>query len=356
MMLLHNAKYQKPSKFLRHIVRAQARLIQLRADCEELEDLKLQESVLWAPYRRVIGQVLTIIKALNSLQNLFPPFRMSTESWLAVAKQALSSSEKYEFLPGGDLPSYLLQLRIHLVRQLLRNSVAALGLTQLPLVGALGALALLQATQKLPELEMLALWPGLPVSPNIHPRKLDTVRPAWLGQGAWQECGMLEVLPPFAGLCESLTDHPDVWQAYLSLSSTVLGPAPIPLSLLQKLILWRVLRPEVLVGTLADFTTSLLGRPLDENLKVAPIPFEKSHATQPILILLPPPGHPAATMHPLTTIQRLAATHVKVWIWPLGHRVTRFLGVGGSGPTFPPPLPSVLVTLLCYSGTLSLWH
>ncbi|XP_055972341.1 dynein heavy chain domain-containing protein 1 [Sorex fumeus] len=311
MMFLHNTKYQKPSKFLRHIVRAQARLIQLRADCEELEELRLQEMVLWAPYRHTIWQVLTIIKALNPLQNLLPPFRMSTERWLAIIKQALISSKKYEFLPGGDLSSHLLQLRIHLVRQLLGTTVGVVGLTRLPLVGALGALALLQATKKSPEPEMVALWPGLSASPSISYCKLGITRPAWLGLRAWQECGLLEVLPPFSGLCESLAHHPEVWQAYLSLSSTVLGPAPIPLSLLQKLILWRVLRPEFLVGTLADFTTSLLGRPLDENLKVDPIPFENSHATQPILILLPPPGHPEATLHPLTVIQSLAATHMK---------------------------------------------
>lgn len=311
-MLARNKTFLTPSKFLRRIVRAQAKLVKLRADCEELEDLRLQEAVLWTPYRRMICQVITIIKALNPLQNLFPPLRMNTESWLAIVRQTLANSRTYEFLPGGDLLSHLLQLRIQLIRQLLSNTVTALGLTWAPLVGALGALALLQATQKSPELERLALCPGLSGSPSMSYSKSGTARPTWLGLRTWQECGMLEALPPFSGLCESLAHHPSVWQAYLSLSSTVLGPAPIPLSLLQKLILWRVLRPEGLMDALADFTTSLLGRPLDENLKVTPIPFKYCKATQPILILLPPSDHPTAILHPLADIQKLAAVHVKV--------------------------------------------
>ncbi|XP_039074792.1 LOW QUALITY PROTEIN: dynein heavy chain domain-containing protein 1 [Hyaena hyaena] len=315
MLLLQNSKHQKPAKFLRDMVRAQAKLCQLRAHCEELEEMRLQEVVQWAPYRRVAWHGMAIIKALSPLQNLLPLFRMHPEDWLAAINQALNSMKQREIHQAEDLPRHLLYLRIQLTRQLLGSTVAALGLTQLPLVGALGALALLQVARKAPELERLALWPGLAASPSTGYSTPSVARPAWLGLRAWQECRILELLPPFSGLCASLAHHSNVWQAYLSLSSTVLGPAPgpgpgpDPLSLLQKLILWRVLRPECLAGALADFTTSLLGRPLDENLGASTIPFEHSQATQPMLILLPRPGHPTATMHPLTVIQKLAARH-----------------------------------------------
>lgn len=318
MLLFQNPKYQKPAKFLRDMVRAQAELCQLRAHCEDLEDMRLQEVALWAPYRRVVWHGMAIIKALSPLQNLLPPFHMSPDNWLAATRRALHSMKQRETHQGEDLPGHLLHLRAQLTRQLLGSTVAALGPTQVPLVGALGALALLRAARKAPELERLAFWPGLAASPSTGYRKPDVARPAWLGLRAWHECGMLELLPPFAGLCASLAGHSTVWQAYLSLSSTVLGPAPgprpgpNPLSLLQKLILWRVLRPECLAGALADFTTSLLGQPLDENLGASTIPFECSQATQPVLILLPPPGHPTATMHPLTVIQKLAARHEQV--------------------------------------------
>ncbi|KAM8818852.1 LOW QUALITY PROTEIN: dynein heavy chain domain-containing protein 1 [Rhynchonycteris naso] len=317
MLLLQNPNHQKPAKFLRDMVRTQAKLCQLRAHYEELEDLRLQEVVLWAPYRRVVWHAMAIIKALSPLQNLLPPFRMSPENWLAATKRALNSLKQCENHQGQDLPSHLLQLRRQLTRQLLGSTVAALGPTHVPLVGALGALALLQVARKAPNLERLALWPGLAASPSIGYSKPvpGVARPAWLGPRAWHECGMLELLPAFAGLRVSLSSHSSVWQAYLSLSSTVLGPAPgpgpgpDPLSLLQKLILWRVLRPECFAGALADFTTSLLGRPLDENLIASTVPFEHSQATQPLLILLPPPGHPTAILHPLTVIQKLAAQH-----------------------------------------------
>ncbi|XP_010642591.2 dynein heavy chain domain-containing protein 1 [Fukomys damarensis] len=315
LLLFQNPENQKPAKFLRDIVRVQAKICQLQAHCEELKEQKLQEVVLWLPYQQVVWHGMAIVKALSPLQNLLPFFHMSAENWLAATRQALDSMKPHDVQHREDLASHLLQLKTHLTRQLLRSTLAALGLTQVSLVGALGALALLQVTEKVPKLERLALWPGLAASPSTGHQKPDpdVVRPNWITPRTWQECGMLELLPPFVGLCASLVNHSDVWQDYLSLSSTVLGPAPgpssEPLSLLQKLILWRVLRPECLAGALADLTTSLLGRPLDENLGIPTLPFEHSQATQPILILLPPPGHPTATLHPLTVIQKLAAEH-----------------------------------------------
>lgn len=300
------------------MVRNQAELCQLHAYREELEDLMLQEMVQWIPYQHVVRHGIAIIRALSPLQDLLPPFRMSPENWLAATKRALNSIKQCENHPGKDLNSHLLQLKTQLTRQLLGSIVAALGVTHMPLVGALGALALPCKARKAPHLERLAFWPGLEASPSIGSSKPvpGVARPAWLGLRAWHECGILELLPPFAGLRVSLAGHSTVWQSYLSLSSTVLGPTPgpgpNPLSLLQKLILWRVLRPECLAGALADFTTSLLGRPLDENLSPSTIPFEHSQATQPLLVLLPPPGHPTATLNPLAAIQKLAAQHEQV--------------------------------------------
>ncbi|KAB1272388.1 Dynein heavy chain domain-containing protein 1 [Camelus dromedarius] len=353
MLLLQNSKHQKPAKFLRGIVRAQAGLCQLRVHCEELEELRLQEAASCAPYRRVVWHGMAIVKALSPLQNLLPLFCVSPENCLAATRRALNSMKR-EIHHREELPCHLLQLKRQLTRQLLGSAVATLGLTQVPLVGALGALAVLRMARKAPELERLALWPGLAASPSTDHRKLvsGVARPAWLGPRAWHECGVLELLPPFAGLCASLAGHSSVWQAYLSLPSTVLGPAPgpgtDPLSLLQKLILWRVLRPECLASALAAFTTSILGRPLDENLGTSTIPFEQSQATQPVLILLPPPGHPTASLHPLTVIQKLAAKHEQVCTQPLSHRATELLRAGmGCGA----PLPAFSWIFLDYSGT-----
>lgn len=315
ILLLQNRRRQKPSKFLREMVRTQAKICQLNAQKEEIEEQKLEEMVLWVPYRQVACHGIAVVGALSSLQKLLPFFCMNLENWLAVTRRALDSTKPHDIHHGEDLASHLLQLKIHLTRQLLSSTVAALGLTQAPLVGALGAVALLQVTKKTPKLERLALWPGLSASPSTghNTQGPAMARPAWLGLRAWQECGALELLSPFVGLRASLARHSSVWQDYLSLSSTVLGPAPgpnsEPLSLLQKLILWRVLRPDCLAAALADLTTSLLGRPLDEDLGAPTMIFEHSQATQPIVIFLPPPGHPIATLHPVTVIRKLAANH-----------------------------------------------
>ncbi|XP_075403843.1 LOW QUALITY PROTEIN: dynein heavy chain domain-containing protein 1 [Tenrec ecaudatus] len=313
MLLGQNTQILRPDKFLRNMVRTQAELCHLHAKKEELEELRMQEMVLWAPYRHVVHHGMALVQALRPLQNLMPLSHLNPDCFMATTTQILSNIKKCEAQPGEDMASHLLQMRIQMIRQMLGSTVAVLGVTCVPLVGAVGALALLQAATKTPELERLALWPGLATSPSTgHSHYLPGVaRPAWLGLKAWHECGMLEMLAPFAGLRVSLVGQSETWQAYLSLSSTVLGPAPgpgpDPLSLLQKLILWRVLRPDCLAGALADFTTSVLGRPLDETLGAPTMPLEASRATQPMLVLLPPPGHPTATLHPLTVIQKLAA-------------------------------------------------
>lgn len=320
ILLRQHQKRQKPSKFLREMVRTQAKICQLNAQMEELDEQKLEVMALWAPYRQVAYHGMAMVEALSPLQNLLPFFCMKSENWLVVIRRAIDSMKPYDSYRGEDLPSHLLRLKIHLARQLLINTVVALGLNQTPLVGAFGALAMLQVTKKTPKLERLALWPGLSASPSSghSSQNPGVIRPAWINSRAWEECGALELLSPFAGLRASLAGHSDVWRDYLSLSSTVLGPAPgfnsEPLSLFQKLILWRVLRPDCLAGVLADLTTSLLGRPLDEDLGTPTMIFEHIQPTQPILILLPPPGHPTATVHPVTVIRKLAANPDQVWI------------------------------------------
>ncbi|XP_076969931.1 dynein heavy chain domain-containing protein 1 isoform X8 [Tamandua tetradactyla] len=351
MLLVQNLEHQKPVKFLRIILRAQTKLCQMRAQYEELEDLRQHEVVFWAPYRRVVQHGIALVQALSSLQNMVPLFHMSPEKWLAATKKALDNINQREIQQGEDLASRLLQLRAQLTHQFLGSTVAALGLTQVPLVGALGALALLRVAGKASELERLAFWPGLVASPSTGHSKpvLGLARPAWLGLRAWHECGMLELLPPFAGLRASLAGHSNVWQAYLSLSSTVLGPAPgpgpDPLSLLQKLILWRVLRPDRLAGALVDFTTSLLGRPLDETLGTPTMPLEYSQPTQPMLVLLPLPGHPTATLHPLTVIQKLAAKHEQ------GQKHLQVIALGSEAWD---PIP-VVVHTLCQAMHKGYW-
>lgn len=93
MLLLQNPRRQKPAKFLRDMVRAQAELCRLRAHFEELEELRMQEVALWAPYRHVVWHGMAIIKALSSLQNLLPAFPYESRE-LSGSHQA--GSEQHE--------------------------------------------------------------------------------------------------------------------------------------------------------------------------------------------------------------------------------------------------------------------
>ncbi|XP_043849749.1 dynein heavy chain domain-containing protein 1 [Dromiciops gliroides] len=300
--------------FLRDMLCQQADLYQQKAYLEELKEMEAQETEIRIHYWHVARLGTTVSQAMSPLQNLHPIYPTALDNCLTVTRRTLASTD-HQLPPqhGEDLDSHLRELGTRLTRRVLSNILTSLQPHHAPLVGVFGALALLQLAGQAPALERLALCPGLAASPVVDKYVLssDVTCPSWLGPKAWQECGLLELLPPFVGLRASLAAHSRAWQEYLRLPSTVVGQTPVlgttPLSLLQKLVLWRVLQPERLASAFADFTTCLLGRPLAEDKDPAINPYRLSRPTRPLIVLLPPPGHPTATSHPLPFIWKLAS-------------------------------------------------
>uniref|UniRef100_A0A4X2K2J9 Dynein heavy chain domain 1 n=1 Tax=Vombatus ursinus TaxID=29139 RepID=A0A4X2K2J9_VOMUR len=299
--------------FLREVLCYQAKLYQQNAYLEELKEMEAQELESRINYWHVAHLGTTLSQAMSLLQNLHPIYSTALDNCLTVTHRTLASTD-HQLPPqhGEDLDSHLQGLGNRLTRRLLSNTLTSLQPHHAPLVGVFGALALLQLAGKASALERLALCPGLAASPVVKKNvpSSNVTCPSWLRPKAWQECGLLELLPPFVGLRASLAAHSCAWQEYLRLPSTVLGRTPgigaTPLSLLQKLVLWRVLRPDRLAGALADFTTCLLGRPLAEDKTPATDPYKLSRPNRPLIVLLPPPGHPTATSYPLPFIWKLA--------------------------------------------------
>ncbi|XP_068963972.1 dynein heavy chain domain-containing protein 1-like [Petaurus breviceps papuanus] len=256
----------------------------------------------------------TMSQAVSPLQNLHPFYPTALDNCLTVTRRTLASTD-HQLPPqhGEDLDSHLQELGTRLTRRLLSNTLSTLQPHHAPLVGVFGALALLQLAGQASGLERLALCPGLAASPVVDKNVLSSkvTCPSWLRPKAWQECGLLELLPPFVGLRASLAAHSGAWQEYLRLPSTVVGRTPsigtMPLTLLQKLVLWRVLQPERAAAAFTDFTTCLLGRPLTEDNDPAVNPYRLSRPTRPLIVLLPPPGHLTATSYPLPYIWKLAS-------------------------------------------------
>uniref|UniRef100_F7FRE2 Dynein heavy chain domain 1 n=1 Tax=Monodelphis domestica TaxID=13616 RepID=F7FRE2_MONDO len=299
--------------FLRDVLCYQAEIYQRKAGLEDLKEVRYQECELQIHYQNMAHLGLTMSQSMSPLRHLHPLYPIALENCLNVTRRTLGNTDYQLTLQHGeDLDSHLQELGIRLGRRLLISTLNSLQPHHAPLVGVFGGLALLQLAGQAPALERLAFCPGLAASPGVKKNvpPLDATCPSWLEPKAWQECGLLELLPPFEGLRTSLVDHSVAWQEYLKLPSTVLGQTPgpgtTPLNLLQKLVLWRVLRPEQLSRTLADFTTCLLGRSLAEDQDLSSNPYRLSRPTRPLLVLMPPPDHFTATVHPLSFIWSLA--------------------------------------------------
>eukprot|EP00058_Branchiostoma_floridae_P015154 XP_002600642.1 hypothetical protein BRAFLDRAFT_102421 [Branchiostoma floridae] len=148
-------------------------------------------------------------------------------------------------------------------------------------------------------------------------------KPDWLSFETWVQCALLESLPCFRGLRESLSRHSRHWREYFGcppiLLNPVTGPTLLNLTLIQKAILWRIVKPEQMLGICESLVLYKLGhvvrRPDARSLEEALITSE--HHT-PIVLLLPasadaPDSYNSckgyASMDPFWEIKKLAKAH-----------------------------------------------
>uniref|UniRef100_A0AAV2LHX9 Dynein heavy chain domain-containing protein 1 n=1 Tax=Knipowitschia caucasica TaxID=637954 RepID=A0AAV2LHX9_KNICA len=86
--------------------------------------------------------------------------------------------------------------------------------------------------------------------------------PPWIPALTVPQLRCLEQLPVFRDLLSSLSHAPELWQEYMRVPSTVIGPVPFEpftqLCLLQRALLWRLLRPECLQRVAEDMCACVL--------------------------------------------------------------------------------------------------
>uniref|UniRef100_A0A1B0G0Q9 Dynein heavy chain n=1 Tax=Glossina morsitans morsitans TaxID=37546 RepID=A0A1B0G0Q9_GLOMM len=132
-------------------------------------------------------------------------------------------------------------------------------------------------------------------NPHKNPAK-------WLGVQSWNEICRLSELPNFKGLREHIEQNLTLWKNFFD-SHTPQDNHSIPepwskkLSLFQKLLVLRVLRPDKLVPGVLAFVSNVLGEkyvdPPQFDLSAS---FADSHCCIPLIFILTPGSDPTATL------------------------------------------------------------
>uniref|UniRef100_A0ACB8FFS0 Uncharacterized protein n=1 Tax=Sphaerodactylus townsendi TaxID=933632 RepID=A0ACB8FFS0_9SAUR len=289
----------------------QTQLQALHATHQHMGSLYQDQAALCDQYRPVARLGLALHQALQQLGRLHPLYLFPAQDCFSRMRQALFSAKRSDIDKQESLEAHLLELSKAVLRHLLVQSLPGLRETDRLLYPFLGALAMLQVAGDSSPLERLAFFQGFrePAAQELLRPEAGVPRPSWVGEGAWQECQLLERLPGFQGLLASLAGRPAQWLEYFHLPSTVVGLALCPshahLSLFQRAILWRILRPEAMSRVICDLTTCLLGwSPTEEEAITSA--YSHSRANRPVVFVVPPAGAPGSFTPPLHWIEQMA--------------------------------------------------
>ncbi|XP_072898048.1 dynein heavy chain domain-containing protein 1 [Hemitrygon akajei] len=137
-------------------------------------------------------------------------------------------------------------------------------------------------------------------------------RPTWISDEVWRSCAVLELLPAFHSLRDSLVRQGTQWQEYFQLPCTVISTVPCTsfshLNTFQKAILWRLFKPNTLSLVMEEVVTSILGGALRRNLWMT-VSFLSTYSKQmvPIMFLMPQDNSVNLSTHPFYWIRQAAA-------------------------------------------------
>ncbi|CAL8110975.1 unnamed protein product [Orchesella dallaii] len=132
-----------------------------------------------------------------------------------------------------------------------------------------------------------------------------------LSSSQFQKLLILENLPKFQGLLQSMREHPNAWQVWLKYfepENKIPDVWPVELNSYEKLILLSILRPDRLPSQIKSFTTEVLGKELADCINISLIDLQQIHSETccitPVLFLLDEHGSP----DPLNSISTLCSS------------------------------------------------
>ncbi|XP_054896838.1 dynein heavy chain domain-containing protein 1 isoform X2 [Poeciliopsis prolifica] len=216
------------------------------------EELDYQESLLAEP-RLIMNLGAALYQAIQSVSRLSPAYYFSLQKFRKAMQEAFD--EKVRALtsfPTGRVGMTMLpEVMNTMAHHLLLNYSPRLFRRHLAVLKLLVSLEILKHHQLCTEVEKVIFLRGLKDIKHSQAEVKSLDLPSWIPSNVHSDLILLEKIPCFNKLTDSLRIAPTQWQEYLCFtSSTIVGNVPrcshSDLSLLQRAILWKTIRTDCL--------------------------------------------------------------------------------------------------------------
>ncbi|KAJ1121057.1 hypothetical protein NDU88_009185 [Pleurodeles waltl] len=303
---------QRPD-FLPKVHHCQKKVDILLSNLQDLVALQEQQVESLDEYRKCARLGAGLYSTIQEVSCLHKVYSFHLETFLSLVKNVLLSKRRPEVVKREVLPTRMLDLMNSLSSCILSYIRTCLTESHAKVFKFLVAAVQMRLVGQLTNLEWLVFLHGLKdINVGQSLSASFIARPQWVSADAWTECSRLELLPAFRHLRSSLVNRSCQWQEYFALSSSVIGPVPCDshahVTLIQKAILWRTLRPAKLLAVISDLTTCMLGQSLSEDPEnEIDSKYLHNRSSVPVVVL-PRPTLGGPSTHPLYWIEQMAKT------------------------------------------------
>lgn len=324
----------KDSEFIPRVGVCQEELKKLQTEKKQLsEELHYHKSLLAAP-RHLMKLAAALYQALQAMSYLSPAYYFSLHDFMKVMQDTFSVKDRplVSYTSGKASHNMLPEIMNMMVHQLLKHYRPSLFKKHFAALKLLVSLAMLEHNNLCSEAEKLVFLRGLK-DIEYHGSEVKTPGsasdiasssdlPSWIPSNVHSELLILEKIPCFKKLIDSLCTSSIQWQEYLCFTtSTVVGNVPCGshahLSLLQRAILWKTIQPDCL-ERLGDSINACLLCPIVKTAAAPPSGYPDvlskylGRIDGPIILTLPnPDGDIQTSIQPLGFIRQLAHKEVK---------------------------------------------
>uniref|UniRef100_A0A1A9UMG0 Dynein axonemal heavy chain 7 n=1 Tax=Glossina austeni TaxID=7395 RepID=A0A1A9UMG0_GLOAU len=226
------------------------------------------------------------------LANIDPMYQYSLAWFVALFISSIDNTDKVE-----DIADRLSDLRTHFTYSLYVNICRSLFERDKLLFSLILNINLMKSEKRIENAEWLFLLTGGVGLDNPHKNPAK-----WLGVQSWNEICRLSELPNFKGFREHVEENLTLWKDFFDSHTpqdnhSIPEPWSTKLSLFQKLLVLRVLRPDKLVPGVLAFVSNEMGpKYVDPPQFDLSASFADSHCCVPLIFILTPGSDPTVTL------------------------------------------------------------
>ncbi|XP_037882003.1 dynein heavy chain 7, axonemal-like [Glossina fuscipes] len=226
------------------------------------------------------------------LANIDPMYQYSLAWFVALFISSIDNTDKVD-----DIADRLSDLRTHFTYSLYVNICRSLFERDKLLFSLILNINLMKFENRVDNVEWLFFLTGGVGLDNPHKNPAK-----WLGVQSWNEICRLSELPNFKGFRQHIEQNLTLWKEFFDSHTpqdnhSIPEPWSTKLSVFQKLLVLRVLRPDKLVPGVLPFVSNELGEkyvdPPQFDLSAS---FADSHCCIPLIFILTPGSDPTATL------------------------------------------------------------